>query len=366
MQQTQPEFDIAVIGGGPAGTSAAITAARFGATVALFEAGEFPRQKVCGEFVSAESLEVLRDLVRNTAEADSPLRSAPVIDETRLFLAGHVISAGVAPPALSIPRYTLDSFLWQAAKQAGVEAQSSCEIRAVQGDGPFVLDTAAGQVRASAVIVAAGRWSKFKPHIPIPNGPKWIGLKSHYRESASPRSTDLYFFEHGYCGVQPVADDVVNACAVVRSDRATSLDEVFALHPALAQRRRDWQAIMDPVTTAPLIHLTPQPVRDNRLFAGDAAAFIDPFVGDGISIALRSGRLAATSLQAFLKGSGSLTSALECYEGDYAQQFVPLISAACRIRAVLSWPESARTLAFQLLRVPGVMPYVIRRTRRVA
>ena len=242
-----------MIGGGPAGTSAAITAARFGARVVLFEAGEFPRQKVCGEFVSAESLDILRDLLRQTSEAEAVLRTAPVIEQTRLFLAGRVITARVTPPALSIPRYDLDSFLWQAAQQAGVEAP--LELRGPGHSremGRFVLQTAAGEVQARAVIVAAGRWSKFKASTPLPDGPKWIGVKAHYREHIQPRSTDLYFFEHGYCGVQPVADDVVNACAMVRSDRATSLEEVFALHPALAERRRSWQAITEPVTTAPL------------------------------------------------------------------------------------------------------------------
>ena len=366
MQNFRREFDVAVIGGGPAGTSAAITAARFGAKVALFEAGEFPRHKVCGEYVSAESIDVLHDLLRPAADAESLFRDAPVVDETRLFLTGRVVKAPVSPPALSIPRYTLDSLLWQAAKQAGVDAHSSSEVRAVLGRGPFCLHTNAGEVVASSVIVAAGRWSKFKPQIPIPPGPKWIGVKAHYCEPKPPRSTDLYFFEHGYCGVQPVAEDIVNACAMVRSDRATSLEQVFTLHSALAERSRIWESIMEPVTTAPLIFTTPQPIRDNMIFVGDAAAFIDPFVGDGISIALRSGRVAATKLRPLLDGTSSLASALSGYRRTYAQQFVPLITAASRIRSVLSWPESARALAFQFLRLPGAMQYVMRKTRQVA
>ena len=366
MQDTRTEFDIAVIGGGPAGTSAAITAARAGARVALFDAGAFPRQKVCGEFVSAESIEVLRDLLWSCADTESPFPDAPVIDQTRLFLAGRLLKAPVSPPALSIPRYVMDSRLWQAAKQAGVEAHAHCEVRGVLGDGLFRLDTNAGEVCASSVIVAAGRWSKFKPHTAIPSGPKWIGVKAHYRELNPPRSTDLYFFEHGYCGVQPVADDIVNACAMVRSDCVTSLEDVFALHPALAERRRNWQAIMEPVTTAPLLYYAPQPVRDNSMFVGDAAAFIDPFVGDGISIALRAGRLAAVHLGAFLDGTASLSCAVASYQRDYAQQFAPLIAAASRIRAALTWPKPVQRAAFELLRVPGAMSYVIRKTRRVA
>ncbi len=123
---------------------------------------------------------------------------------------------------------------------------------------------------------------------------------------------------------------------------------------------------MEPVATAPLLHLPPQPVRDNMMFVGDAAAFIDPFVGDGISIALRSGRLAAMGLPKLLDGTGSLASALNAYQQDYARQFIPLVTAASRIRGVLSWPAAARMLAFELLRVPGLMPYVIRKTRRAA
>ena len=119
----------------------------------------------------------------------------------------------------------------------------------------------------------------------------------------------MYFFEDGYCGVQPVAADVVNACAMVRSDCATSLDEVFALHPKLAERAAGWHAVMQPISTAPLVYREPQPVRGNMMFVGDAAAFIDPFAGDGISIALRSGRVAAECLREFLLARNSL---VEC------------------------------------------------------
>jgi flavin-dependent dehydrogenase len=366
VHKRRTEFDVAVIGGGPAGSSAAISASRFGASVVLLEAGDFPRHKVCGEFVSAESLDMLRDLLGPVAAADAILRCAPVIDHVRLLLNGDSVTARVVPPALSVARYDLDFLLWQAANQGGVEARSSCEVRALAGNGPFRLDTPQGVLEAAAVIVAAGRWSRFAVRDPIPAGPKWIGLKAHFRELQAPRSTDLYFFEHGYCGVQPTANDVVNACAMVRSDRATSLEDVLALHPSLAQRRRLWQAITDPVTTSPLIHRTPQPVKDNLIFVGDAAAFIDPFVGDGISIALRSGRFAAASLAPFLGGARSLEDACGEYQATYQQHIAPLFSTASRIRRILSFPKPLQAAAFAALRLPGIMSFVIHRTRQVA
>jgi flavin-dependent dehydrogenase len=366
MTASTLSFDIAIIGAGPAGTAAAITAARFGAQVAVFEAGEFPRRKVCGEFVSAESLDVLRDLLRNVPEAATALRGAPVIERVRLYLTGQCVESKFKPPALSIPRYEMDRLLWLAAQQAGAATFPNCEVLSVPAKSPFVLKTAAGEVRANCVIVAAGRWSRFRPDVAITDGPKWIGVKAHYHEVNASKSTDLYFFEYGYCGVQPVADDVVNACAMVRSDRAKSLGEVLRLHPELAARSRDWQLVTEPVSTAPLIYREPEPVRDNLVFVGDAAAFIDPFVGDGISIALRTGRMAGELLS---KGCGSaeaLAAILASYRLEYEKQFAPLIRSASRIRRALSAPSVLLRAGIPLLRIPGVIPYMIRKTRQVS
>ena len=364
--KNEVDFDLAVVGGGPAGTSAAITAARLGGCVLLLEAGTFPRQKVCGEFVSSESLHLLADLLRGDPQGELLLATAPVVERMRVLLGERILAASVSPAAASIPRYKLDTALWEAAQTAGVHALAGCEVQGCEGQGPFELATRSGKFVAKCLIVAAGRWSKFALKRNILPGPKWLGVKAHFREVRPSPSTDLYFFENGYCGVQPVDGGAVNACAMVRSDRATSLQEVFALHPALARRAEGWSALMPPVSTAPLIYREPQPVRDNVIFAGDAAAFIDPFVGDGISIALRSGAAAANCLNSFLTGGCSLTASAAAYREEYDCQFSPLLSAAARVRSLLSLPALAQLVAFQVLRLPGIMPFVIRRTRTAA
>ena len=121
---------------------------------------------------------------------------------------------------------------------------------------------------------------------------------------------------------------------------------------------------MQPVSTAPLIYRQPQPVRGNTIFIGDAAAFIDPFAGDGISIALRSGRVAAQCLSEFFLGRNSLAAAAAGYEQEYAMQFAPLIAAASRVRPLLSLPDFAQFAVFELFRFPGLLPFLIRKTRR--
>lgn len=360
---TRTSFDLAIVGGGPAGASAAITAACRGRSVAIFEAGEFPRDKVCGEFVSAESLQLLGNLLRRHPAAERLFAQAPVISSARFFVARGSLSTQINPPGLSIPRYQLDQMLWESAAQAGASAQVRCEVLSSAGQDPFILHTSKGDVSARALLLCAGRWSRFSNPTQPGSGPRWIGLKAHFREPFPPQSTDLYFFNAGYCGVQPVSAYAVNVCAMARSDAATTLDGVIGLSLPLAHRAVRWTSLTKPVTTAPILYRHPEPVRGNILLAGDAAGFIDPFVGDGISLALRTGQAAAICLQPFFEGKATLADAAATYACYYARNFAPLIAASSRVRSLLSLPEAMQVLAAQAFRLPGVLPYVIRRTR---
>jgi flavin-dependent dehydrogenase len=125
-------YDLIVIGGGPAGTSAAITCARSGVRVLMLERGRFPRHKVCGEFVSAESLDLLADLL---APWDKRLLADAVrISGARVFLDGRVIEAVVDPPAASISRLSLDAALWDSAEQSGVQARQQVVAQSISAD----------------------------------------------------------------------------------------------------------------------------------------------------------------------------------------------------------------------------------------
>jgi flavin-dependent dehydrogenase len=365
-------FDLAVIGGGPAGASAAITVARTGAHVLLLERGRLPRQRVCGEFVSAESLDLLIDLLGNTNS--ELLSGAPRITQARLYFDGHVVSAPVDPPAASLARFDLDFALWRAADEAGACAQLETSVHGIAGDGPFTLSTSGGEFSARALIDASGRWSNLRNHVTNGNQNtkcKWLGLKAHYAEQDAPSSVDLYFFEGGYCGVQLVilhegheAGHRVNACAMVRSDMARTLPEVFALHPKLCERSQNWHLLMEPVSTSPLIFREPEPVRGNVLQTGDAAAFVDPFIGDGISLALRSGALAAQCLGPFFGGQATLSEAAVAYSQAYRQRLLPVFRTSSRLRRLLSLPRPVRGLVGHLLEAaPTVSRLLVKLTR---
>jgi len=363
-------YDLIVIGGGPAGAAAAIGAARSGARVLLLERGRFPRHKVCGEFVSAESLDLLHSLL--DSHGRSLLRNAQRISRARLFLDGRAIETVVDPAAASIARFDLDAALWDAAQRAGVEARQQTAVQKLIPSTPFVAETSAGDFEATAVVNASGRWSNLTTalHSNGAAGEKWLGVKAHFAEADPEPSVDLYFFEGGYCGVQPVVaegsreDGRVNACAMVRANVASTLPEVFACHSALRKRSRSWRQVSESVTTSPLIFREPQPEEWGMLNVGDAAGFVDPFVGDGISLALRSGTLAAESLAPFFKGQRSLAGSARAYSELYSQRLLPVFRTSSKLRRLLVLPKALRApLLFVLQNSPSVAQYVVSKTR---
>lgn len=360
-------YDLIVAGGGPAGTAAAISAARAGAQVLLLERGNFPRHKVCGEFVSAEAIALLADLLGPDQQA--LLALAPRTSEARLFVDDATVRFPIEPAA-SLSRYDLDAALWRAAEAAGVHCQQSATVSEIARHGEMFHVTATPALFvARAAIDATGRWSKLRPPVTAStNGkPHWLGLKAHFKaihdDATNDRTTDLYFFEGGYCGVQPLNGSELNVCAMVRTDVATNLGDVFKRQSGLHERSLGWIGATEAITTAPLIFRPPQPAHNCVLCVGDASAFIDPFVGDGISMALRSGRLASQLLQPLWQRAAVFDEILEAYCIEYRRHFARPLWMAGRLRKLVSAPRLIRRLFLQTMQVPAIAEYVVAHTR---
>jgi len=334
------------------------------------ERGRLPRHKVCGEFVSAESLDLLTNLLDR--DHATLLQGAVRISQARVFLDGRILRTSVDPAAASLARLDLDAALWHSAEVAGVDSHQQVAAQSITGTGPFHVTTTAGEFEARALVNASGRWSNLNlaPAEATPSE-KWLGIKAHFAEQSPESSVDLYFFEGGYCGVQPVRvanDDSalgrVNASAMVRAHVASTLAEVFLQHPALQERTRNWTALSNPVSTSPLIFRTPVPEIGGILMVGDAAGFVDPFVGDGISLALRSGALAAKCLGPVFAEQASLSEAASQYRESYRESLLPVFRASSKIRQMLKLPRPVRKPLLTILEnAPAIARYAVRKTR---
>ena len=335
-------YDLCIVGGGPGGTAAATTAAHQGLRALLLDKDSFPRHKVCGEFVSFESLALLSSLVEAKI-------NAVAIEAVRLFRDGRVWESPLPARGLSVSRHELDRIMLDAAVAAGVEVRTQTRVRKVNRiHDSFEIDTGRTTFVAKHVINAAGRWSELRSNRSL-SEPRWIGVKQHFRETDAPPSTDLYFFPGGYCGVQPIGDGLINACALVQANAAASLAEVLRCSSELKSRAQDWVPSSDPIATAPIVFGPPQPVIDGMYNIGDAAAFIDPFLGDGISIALQTGVLAA---ECVVRGG------VAHYESEYRRRVTPALKRAAVLRRA-----SSSSIAWFVLQWPGTIRMAARLTR---
>jgi flavin-dependent dehydrogenase len=310
--------------------------------VLVLDKDEFPRHKVCGEFISFESTRLLESLLPE-------MHGFPRIQRVRLLRGDDVYEGTLRASALSISRYELDALLLDAARKGSEEVRTRCRVLAVvPRDDGFAIESDGGEFRARHVVNAAGRWSELREDRSLPDE-RWIGIKQHFAEAEPLASTDLYFFAGGYCGVQPIAPDRVNVSALVKAQAARTMSEVIVQARALTQRSHGWTPVTGPITTAPIVFGPPQPVSRGMAHVGDAAAFIDPFLGDGIAIALQTGALAAKCL---------VQGGVERYRGEYMRRVAPALRRAAFLRKLSGSP-----LAWKMMKLPGMVDATARATR---
>ena len=299
-------YDVAIVGGGPAGASCASFCAQAGLRVLVLEREIFPREKVCGDCLNPACWDVLRRL--DVAERVRLLPHAR-LDRVE-FIAVGGRSVAVDLPAgenaeIAVKRSLLDQLLLTRARELGAEVVHSATVTALNksSSGAWNLQTRGQDFSARAVIGADGRNSTVARICNLLPGPQRerVALQTHLPLPADfGNRVVLQFLKGGYSGQAPVGDESLNVCLVAGArgtdalkDWATSRFEISRDHP--------WRTIT-PLTRSPI-----HPAHSHLLFIGDAARVVEPFTGEGIYYALASGELAARALVRLQHGQNEAT-----------------------------------------------------------
>jgi flavin-dependent dehydrogenase len=288
-----------IIGGGPAGSAAAIAMARAGRDVTLIERSASATDKVCGDFVSAEAITAMTDCGLDlSALAPAPIR------HVRLIHGGRMATARLPFPALGLTRRALDEALLRHAEDCGTTVLRGHYVRGLDPNGSSlgIRCASLGPLEAKAVFLATGKHNlRGIPRTARSSG--LLGLKMYYTlapgQSAALRGhVELVLFPGGYAGLQPVEGGRAVLCALLPVGRLNSLEALVRDCPHLASRLAGAQPLLDrPLAIAGLpfgyVHagLPDEPPGLFRL--GDQAAVIASLTGDGVALALASGTLAA-------------------------------------------------------------------------
>ena len=323
---------VTIVGGGLAGLTLGIGLRQRGVPVTVWEAGRYPRHRVCGEFISGDGQNSLARL----GLLGGLQRAGVGCAGSAAFFAGKTMVAARPLPeaALCVSRFVLDEWLAREFQRLGGELRLDARWRGEFGTG---------------IVRANGRRAE-----PVTDGWRLFGLKVHAREVALDADLEMHFVPSGYVGLCRLPGGEVNICGLFRSKSAV---------PDLARRWRDWlggpaasvlhsrmaEARFDEDSYCSVAGLCLRPQRAthrNECCAGDALTMIPPVTGNGMSMAFESAELAIEPLAEFSRGQLTWDGARHEIATRCDKRFSPRLRWAAWVQRALFQPPARSVLMF--------------------
>lgn len=369
--------DAIIIGGGPAGSTAAICLARLGWSVAIVEKAVFPRRKVCGEFLSASNLALIDRLGVGDAWRR---RAGPEVRRVGFFCGKATAEAPMprvdAGCGRALGRDVLDSMLLEAARDAGAEIFQPWRaiIIAPHSGGTEVTIEARkrlGKILAPVVIAAHGSWAPG----PLPTEPQHgnlasdlIGFKAHFTGHALPSDLmPLLVFPGGYGGMVCTDGGRVSISLCIRRrtlgelrDNGTSAGTAIQRHlvescAGVRAALRDAKLEGSWLAAGPIRPGIRSGYANDIFRIGNVAGEAHPIIAEGISMALQSGWLLATELAAESRNRAGRERAGAAYVSAWRRQFRTRIQVASSLARLALLPGGAAAMRLGLRAMPSVL-----------
>jgi 2-polyprenyl-6-methoxyphenol hydroxylase-like FAD-dependent oxidoreductase len=386
----KPDYDAIIVGGGPAGATAAALLAQAGWRIALVEKTPFPRRKVCGEFISGTTWPLLRQL----GIAGSLLEIAgPVVRRVGVYAGDAMVSAELAAPTertdeggRALGREYLDTLLLERATELGADIWQPWTLSgiAAKGDGYdcTIAEKGRGQtreLRSRLIIAAHGSWeSGAMPTQALrcpPRAGDLFGFKAHFTNSALPIDLmPLIAFPGGYGGMVHTDGCRVSLSCCIRREQLARCRQILphanAGPAVLAHIEASCKGVALALSSATLdgVWLSAGPLRtgvrtfgkDGIFAVGNAAAEAHPIVAEGISMAIQSACLLCEQLIARQRrysafSSDELESIRYEYAANWRRNFSRRLQLAALFAHLFMRPICTRIAAGVLERVPQLL-----------
>ncbi|HZF12730.1 MAG TPA: NAD(P)/FAD-dependent oxidoreductase [Thermoanaerobaculia bacterium] len=298
MAERMDAFDVAIVGGGPAGLATAIGARLAGLSVVVLDRRQPPIEKACGEGLMPDAAARLAELgVQLPPGASHPIRGIRYVD-------GPVVAEGIFPGrgGLGVRRLALHQALVARAAEVGVELRWGTPVRGLWWAG---VETDEGPVEAHWVVGADGllsavrRWTRLEGE-PVPPGRRRFGVRRHYALAPWSDLVEVHWGPECEAYVTPVSPEEVGI-ALLWSGPTHGFDDLLGRFPALAARVAGVPATSRDRGAGPLAQRVRGVVRGRVALVGDASGYLDAITGEGLAVAFHQ----ASALVAVIAGGAA-------------------------------------------------------------
>ena len=364
-------LDIIVIGGGLAGLCNAIHLSKMGKKVLLIEKNEYPKHKVCGEYISNEVLPYLDFLEVNPFDFGAVRINKFQLSTTK----SNIISAKLPLGGFGISRYTLDLVLSEKAKENGVTILQDVVLNITFLKDVFQVETKDNNTFTSKITIGAfGKRSLLDVKMGrnfIQKKSPYLGVKIHVKGNFKEDLVALHNFKGGYCGVSKVENNAINLCYITNyatfkqyKNIEDFQEQVVFKNNYLKEIFHSSEALFEkPLSISQISFETKKPVENHILMCGDSAGMIHPLCGNGMSMAIQSAQLASKLILNYFNGEIETRKELEKqYIRQWNRKFSLRLKAGHFIAMLFRKDTIASVLLQILKKLPFLLPIIIKQT----
>jgi flavin-dependent dehydrogenase len=357
--------EIAIVGGGLAGLTAAIHLSKLGYSITLIEKNTYPKHKVCGEYVSNEVIPYLNWLGIHP-EILQPAQIEHLHFSTKN---GKSVQTMLPLGGFGISRYALDEYLSQ------IAIKNNCKIlHETVNSIEFMADVFSIQlsnnkiIQAHIVLGAYGKRSHLDQKLErtfIQKKSPWLAVKGHFKVDFPNNLVGLHHFYGGYCGVSKVENNTVNICYLADYETFKQHKNIEEYQDNVVTRNPFLKVILEkaipifekPLTISQISFEKKKPVENHIIMIGDSAGLIHPMCGNGMAMAIHSAKMACELIDDYLKDAEKDRSTFEKkYEREWNRNFKNRIRTGRWLANLLRQP----ILSQLILRLTIAFPFLLR------
>lgn len=371
MNQKPQVFDVIIVGGGLAGLCSAIHLSKYELKILVIEKNNYPKHKVCGEYISNEVLPYLSYLGVNVFNL-----GAQKITRFELSTSNNkLLKSNLPLGGFGISRYALDNALFEEVKRCKVLTLQDSVINIQYLNDEFLVDTKNKSIFKSKVVIGAyGKRSAIDVTLDrnfIKKKSPFLAVKTHVKGDFPKDLVALHNFKGGYCGVSKVENDIINLCYITDFEAFKTYKDIDEFQEKVIFKNAYLKAIFKnsmpvfdkPLTISQISFSRKNPVENHIIMCGDTAGMIHPLCGNGMSMAIRSAQIASTLIIEFIQGKKISRTAMEkAYKRSWNKEFRTRLKVGHIVAKLFSNNQLAEILLRVLIEVPKLTQKIIKQT----